>query len=567
MKINDCCDARELPPLHLLPPGEQPLRIIQLKGAMHMKRCELFFLGTLLLLPTVQGICEELPLHAQIDRLLESKRKGEPAQLADDAEFFRRLHLDLAGRIPSVTETRQFLDDQSPDKRVRTIDRLLDSPEYVDRMADQFHVMLMEQRGENTEWKRFLQFSFAENRPWNEMVRDILFPPREDEQRRGAAYFYTQRLTKVGQNPTDYPGLTRDVGRLFLGVDLQCAECHNHLFIDDYKQREFQGLFAVYQNVSIRKEDFPAINEATMKSPLEFRSVFADGQQQTGPRIPFGREFEIPELPPPDEAQRKKRPDPNEPPAFSALELIANGLPAPDSRLFRQNIANRVWFLLLGEGIVEPLDQFHSANPPTHPELLDLLADEFARHNFDLKWLTRQILLSQTWQRSSLRTGDGHMGRGQFLAARQRPLTPRQLLLSTLQATGQLNRLQPTDAEPASEQFVKLQKKFQTAFAPEPKEPTLEYTPSVKQALFLLNDSDVLALLDPQPGNLTARLAELPDESIPDELYLSIFCRHPDNDERKQILDYLHQRADNRPLALRQLAWAMLTSMEFCVNH
>ena len=512
--------------------------------------------------------CAQESLHVRIDGLIAARFDGEPAPPSNDAEFFRRVNLDLAGRIPSVEATRQFLDDESHDKRRLAIDRLLDAPAYFERMTSLFHVTLMERRGDNDEWDAFLRACFEQNKPWDRMVREILMPNREEETLRGAAYFYTRRLEKVGQNPTDYPGLTRDVGRLFLGVDLQCAECHDHLFINDYKQREFQGLFAVYKNLSIRREEFPAVNEAAMTAKLEFVSVFAPETNRTGPRIPFGKEFDLPEPPAEDSDPKKEKPDPNEPPAFSALNLIAEQLPTSNNRLFRQNIANRLWFFMMGRGLVEPLDQFHSANQATHPELLELLADELAAHGFDIKWLLRELALTQTWQRSSRIESAGKVAsRESYQLGSQRRLTAEQLFWSTLQATGNLDRLAPQGEAQPGDEFNDLKARFLKAFAGEPKQPAVTYAPAVKQALFLLNDSKVLDLLKPQAGNLIERLRGMPDDRVADELFLSIFCRLPDDEERAVVDAHLKKNTENRTAALGRLAWAMLTSVEFCINH
>ncbi|MFP6766448.1 MAG: DUF1549 domain-containing protein, partial [Planctomycetaceae bacterium] len=493
---------------------------------------------------------------------------GAPAPNSSDAAFFRRIHLDLAGHIPGPDETRRFLSDTSSDKRQATVDRLLNSPAYPARMANLFHVMLMERRGDNAEWDTFLRTCFEQNKPWDQIVREILKPDDGDETRRGAAYFYTRRLEKVGQQTTDYPGLTRDVGRLFLGVDLQCAECHDHLFIDDYKQREFQGLLAVYRNISIRAGKFPAINEKSMTARLEFISVFEPAPGSTGPRVPFGREFEIPDPPREDPDGKKKKPDPNEPATFSALSLIAGELPSSDNPLFRQNIANRLWFSMMGRGLVEPLDQFHSANQATHPKLLELLASELAAHKYDLKWMLRELVLTETWQRSSrMLSGKGPLPRDSYRLGSQRRLTAEQLFQSTLQATGNLARLTPEAGAQPDEKFQAFKSSFVAAYSAEPKEPALGYAPAVKQALFVLNDSQMLDLLKPQAHNLTDRVNELPDDRIADELYLSIFCRLPDPEERQMIEEYLQNNADTRGRALNQLTWAMLTSMEFAVNH
>ncbi len=506
------------------------------------------------------------PLHKRIDALIEAKFQSEPAARATDAEFFRRLNLDLVGRIPTAAQTRDFLDDTSTDKREKAIDRLLKSPLYAERMANQFHVMLMERRGDNDEWQKFLESSFAQNKPWDQIVQEILKPDSTNEETRGSAYFYTRRLEKVGQQVTDLPGLTRDVGRMFLGVDLQCAECHDHLFIDDYKQREFQGMFAIYKNVSIRKEKFPAINEKVAEQ-LEFVSVFAEGKNSTGPRIPFGKGFTIPEPPPADPMAKKKRPDPNAAPYFSALESFAGAMPSADNDLFCQNVANRLWFCMMGRGLVEPLDEFHSGNQATHPQLLQLLADEFAAHKFDIKWMIRELLLTETWQRGSRAGSDELPLAKSYQLGNQRRLTAEQLFWSTLQATGNLERLAPKEGEEASEEFTTLKASFVKAFANEPKEPATEYTPAVKQALFLSNDSALLELLKPNAENLMAVVAKKSDEDAVDELYLSILTRYPEAEEQPSLLEFLKDSKRGRESALSEIAWAMISSVEFSINH
>ena len=206
---------------------------------------------------------DDRPLALRIDDLIATKFEGQsPAPTADDAEFLRRICLDLAGRIPTADETRRFLEDSVPDKRTQMIDQLLAAPTYAQRMQELFHVVLMERRGDNDKWTHYLRTAFEQNKHWDQIVRELLYPDAEDESRRGAGFFYTKRIEANGQNPIDYPGLTRDVGRLFLGTDLQCAQCHNHLFIDDYKQHDFQGLYSVYLNLSVKSGlDFPAVTE------------------------------------------------------------------------------------------------------------------------------------------------------------------------------------------------------------------------------------------------------------------------------------------------------------------
>ena len=513
------------------------------------------------------------PLHQRVDEWIEKKLDGLKLPRSGDAEFLRRVHLDLAGCIPRAEETQRFLENTSADKRRALIDRLLAAPEFPQRMADLFHVMLMEGRGDNDAWGTFLRNSFEKNEPWDRIAQSILDPDADDPKRRGAAYFFTRRLEKVGQQRTDFAGVTRDVGRLFLGVDLQCAECHDHLLIDDYKQREFQGLFVVYRNLSIRQGEFPAVNERPVTAKLEFSSVFEDVKQRTGPRVPFGTEFKIP-LPSQPKKKGAKKTDSKGPPAFSAMGVIGEQITSSKNRLFAQNIANRVWYHMMGRGLVEPLDQFHSANQATHPELLQLLVDELVAHHFDLKWLIRELALTATWQRSSRTAAEGKQDSAPYVLARQRRLTADQLFRSVLRATGNLERLTPKQGQKPSQSYTELRDGFFAMFRTEPKTAALDYEPSVKQALFQLNDRNFLGLLATEPENLMHRLGQLPSDKVVDTLYLNVFCRLPDDAERSFVERVLDRSVSanevgdpKRTKALAQIVWAMLTSLEFCVNH
>ena len=250
--------------------------------------------GLLVFHIAASGVTGAEPLHRRIDGLVAAKAGGPVGKPATDAEFLRRVYLDFAGRIPSVSEAKAFLADKSPDKRRKLVDRLLSGREYPRRMAELFHVMLMERRGDHDEWRKFLEKSFQVNKPWDRLVREILSPEAGNEATRGAAFFITKRLEKYGQNPTDYPGLTRDIGRLFLGMDLQCAQCHDHLHIDEYKQPMFQGMFAFVGNTFIRRDvKFPAVGVKPLKKKLDFQSVFIKEPQMIGPQVPGDTEIAV----------------------------------------------------------------------------------------------------------------------------------------------------------------------------------------------------------------------------------------------------------------------------------
>lgn len=503
-------------------------------------------------------------LSQSIDQAIASANKGPTAAQADDAEFLRRVYLDLAGRTPTTAEARAFLSDKNAAKRTSLVDKLLTSAEFPTRMTDAFNAMLMERRGEHDEWRKFLTTSFEKNVPWDAMVREMIDPNDKDETTRGAAYFAVNRLSKVGQQETDYPGLTRDVGRLFLGMDLQCAQCHNHLFIDSYKQVDFQGLYTVFLNTAIRSDEkFPALTENVMSKKIDFMSVFDKEPMQVGPRVPGLKEISIPTfksgeeyLVKPDRAKKIIGV-----PKFSPLEELAKSVTSPENKSFRENIANRLWWLAMGRGLVDPLDQFHADNQPSHPELLSKLSEEMLARKFDMKSVLREIMLSDAYARGSRWTATDvkRPAPQSYAAAIAKPLSAEQMYQSVLTATG------PHDPKLAD---ADLRKRFVIAFANPPKEPEIEFAPSVKAALFLSNDSKVLELLEAKPGNLVDRLSKISDpDALAEELYLSVLTRTPTTAEKAEVRELLGLKNIEKTKLLGHLAWALASSTEFCLNH
>jgi len=254
-----------------------------------------------------------LPLHEQIDRLIEARlettlsaRSQGPAALATDAEFVRRIWLDLAGMIPPADAARAFLDDPSPYKRLRLIDRLLESPSYARRMQQVFDVLWMERRRDQyvpaKAWQAFLYQVFAENRPYDAIVRTILAADGTDPASRAPAKFLLDR-------EADPHTLTRDVGRLFLGVDLTCCQCHDHPLIDGYKQAHYYGLFAfLNRTVLIKDAKAGAVLGEKAEGDVTFSSVFKKKTAyRTGPRVLDGPP--LPEASPPKGQEYLVRPD------------------------------------------------------------------------------------------------------------------------------------------------------------------------------------------------------------------------------------------------------------------
>lgn len=513
---------------------------------------------------------DSLPLSTRIDQLIAAAADGPLAPQSSDAEFCRRVYLDLAGRIPSLEETRAFLADADSEKRTKRIDRLLASEDHVRRFAQVLHVMLMERLGDHAEWQKFLRESVQANKPWDQFVRELLNPNAEDESTRGSALWYTKRLENYGQNPVDIPALVRDVGRHFLGIDVQCAQCHDHLFVDEYKQEFYHGMLAFVGNTSIRQDvKFPAVGQKPLEKKVEFMSVFVQKPLAVGPKLPFGVEVDVPTFAKGEEFEQppdKKSKFPGRL-KFNTLKLLSEQLPRADNRLFTRNIANRLWWLMLGRGLVEPLDLAHADNPPSHPELLDMLASELAAHQFDMRWLIREIAMSQTYQRSSAAAEEAaaEAPAAKYCLALEKQLSSEQLLASVRQALGDGK---PLAIESTDKSWSEWQTKFDKALANPPREPEVGHNPTVKAALFFMNDATVLGWLKPDGENLAARLLKQTDgAALADELYLSVLSRPPSDVEQMEVSDFLAARADRREKAMAGLIWSLLASNEFCVNH
>lgn len=338
-------------------------------------------------------------LHARIDQLSDQAAVGPRGVTVDDLTFLRRVSLDLTGRIPSVVEAREFLADAASDKRARAIDRLMSSPDFYRHLAVVFDVMLMERRGDkhvkSVEFRAWLQDFFQQKKPYNELVHSLLSADGTDEKQRAASAFFLEREVEPNL-------LTREIGRMFLGIDLQCAQCHDHPLIDDYHQTDYFGTFAFVNQLTLFRPDAkkPALIGETVRGQSEFKSVFTEREAVTSPRLPGEVEIVEPVFAIGDEYSIRPAKNVRPVPKFSRRDRMAELISSGKNPLFRRNIANRLWAMMMGRGLVHPVDQHHSENPATNPALLDLLGDEFAKANYSVPTLLREIALSQTYQRS-----------------------------------------------------------------------------------------------------------------------------------------------------------------------
>ncbi len=530
-------------------------------------------------------------LHDRIDAALSNgdpQFKKQAAASADDAMFLRRITLDLTGTIPPAEKVRAFVADSATDKRVQEIDRLLASPEYARRMQYVFDTMLMERHPDKhvpaKDWRNYLRLSFLENRHWDDLVQEMLTVDGTDEKTRPAAKFLLDRELKAEQ-------VTRDLGRLFLGRDLECAQCHDHPNVNDYLQRHYHGLNAFLSRSYLfrdQKTKKTSIGEKA-EGQVAFTSVFTKEEGKTAPRV-----LDLPEIPDPKipEEPYKVKPAKNvrSIPVYSRRLQLADAITSTENQAFQNNIVNRLWALMMGRGLVEPLDMWHSDNPPTHPEVLKLLTTGLQEHDYDLRYLIRELALTKTYQRNSHQKADAKStDKPDYRVGLLKPLSPEQLAWSMMQATGikerTLNGLKAKKIKDDPQKGPKLTAdarwqeealhdalwrnvdSFTVTFGTVGAQSS-RFDASANQALFLLNGPLIQSWLVPGGNNLTARLKKLESEKeVAEELYLAVFSRFPDESEITQVVEFLKASQQETHKGIPELVWAALASDEFRFNH
>jgi hypothetical protein len=347
------------------------------------------------------------PLNTVIDQAL-APPSGLTVGVCSDAEFLRRVSLDLIGYPPTAAEARAFLADPAPDKRVKLVDQLLASPRFSRHLATAIDLWLMERRSNpnvsQDEWHAWLVKSVREGKPWNVLAREILTADGADPATRPAARFYLDRGSEPNQ-------ITRDVGRIFFGRDLQCAQCHDHPLVDDFKQADYHGLLAFIAPsyaVAIKNGDKTLnIHAEKAGTDLQFESVFFKGtMHRTPPRVPGDLLIDEPHFYPGEEYTVAPADNVKAVPKFSRRQKLAELATSGTNRVFNENIANRLWSHMFGRGLVHPLDMHHADNPGTNPVLMKSLGERFAAMNYDMKGLLREIALSQAYQRPFDAPGD-----------------------------------------------------------------------------------------------------------------------------------------------------------------
>jgi hypothetical protein len=467
------------------------------------------------------------------------------AQLCDDRTFIRRVTLDLVGRIPTPEEVAAFLYDGAPDKRVATIDRLMVSDEAARHFREVWDVLLMGRQGNRREdrrrdsgWFAYLENAYRQNRPWDEVVRGFIAARPEKPEDKGAVWFLFERKN-------EYQQMAEAVAPVIYGTRIDCAQCHDHPLAGEIKQGHYWGLVVAFNRGKNVEGGPAAVKESAVGGAMNFTNLKKESQPATITLL-TGRVIEEPASAKDDKPDFYLDPKAKVPvPKFSRRAALAEAA-TRDNPLLARSFVNHTWALLTGRGIVDPPDEMNSKHPPSHPELLDWLAADFAGHHYDVRRLIRSIVLSRGYQLAAW-TGPNAPPADAFAAAAERPLTGETITRSVRIAAGRSgedNALRLAVVE----RFPDVLPRATRA--------------TMQQAMFLANSEQVASLFKPESAN--------PTPSSPEETVRSAFrralIRDPDKDELARGVQFLKSHPDS-PAAAGQLLWALVAGPEFLTNH
>ncbi len=542
-----------------------------------------------------------------------------PSDVASDEIFIRRISIDTIGQLPTADEVRAFLADPDPRKREKLIDRLLAHPLHAAVWATK----LSDVTGNNTQaleapapmqlrrsqmWHDWLRKRIAGNTPYDQMVRDILtatslegrdaeewiaYQKKLDEQmEKGIKTDYPDRKTldlfwrRQQQVPVEQWG--EKVAAAFLGVRLECAQCHKHP-TDRWTQEEYWAFANVFAPVLFQNNQFssPEVRKLVLEENTKRREANVGRNQN--------QIVQIRELFVNAGARNRARPNPStgRVPAPRTLGgpaiTIKNGedpriplagwLTSPENPFFARSFVNRVWAHYFGVGIVNPVDDFSLANPPSNARLLDALAAEFVKNNYDIRALERLVLTSRTYQLDYRTNESNKFDKNNFSHAYVRPLMAEQVVDVLNAALGVEEPFQGQDQIFAGLKMVEVGSSRLTGnlayvlriFGRPPRTTACDceraMEPALPQTLFRMTDATILAKFNDRNGRV-AKLArsKLTNEELVEELFLGALARVPKAGEKDEALRHLAQ-AKSRQEGLTDILWALVNTREFILNH
>lgn len=506
-------------------------------------------------------------VFAQLKRL-----RINPSEVCSDSVFVRRVHLDLTGLLPSADKARSFVSSIDPLKREKLIDELLASPGFNDMMALRWADLLkveektLDKKGVEV-FHRWIRDSFAAKKPLNQFARELL-------EARGSTYEVPP--TNLYRTLRDPSARGEATAQLFLGIRLQCARCHNHPF-DKWTQDDYYGwsnFFARvdYKIVENKRRDKFDKHEFVGEQIVQLKK---DGDvTNPGTGQPAGLRF-LGETSAADSTGTDGKRD--------RLQRVAAWMSSPENTRFAATQANRIWFQLMGRGIVDPVDDFRSTNPPSNPELLDALARHFVDGGFRVRPFMRTILNSKTYQLSATpnetNANEAHL----FARVEPRRLSAEQTIDAITQVIGVpaefgnhklgTKAVQLAGVRDATHRFSqrKIGDEFLTLFGKPSRQLTCECERSDETTLaqtFELCGGNLIDTLLRSPGGRISDAMKRGDSNaqILDELFWTALSRGPEPSERDTALDFVNSKPDHRK-ALEDVLWALLNSNELLLRY
>lgn len=508
-----------------------------------------------------------------IDRQIFTKLKAlriNPSKVCDDAVYVRRVFLDLVGMIPTAAEAREFVADKTPDNRMRLIDRLMARPEFADvwalKWADVLKVesRTLDETGMN-KFHAWIRDAIAKNRPMDAFVRDLISS-------RGSTYhepesnFYRANRTATERSTT--------AAQVFLGTRLQCAQCHNHPF-DRWTQDDYFNWAAVFARV-----DYKIIeNKRGDKSDLhEFK-----GEQVVflNPKL----DIENPRIGDPAKPRLLGAEMPKLAKDEDEMQAAAKWLTSGANPLFAKAQVNRIWYHLMGRGLVDPVDDMRLTNPATHPKLLDKLAEDLVGSGFDLRHLIRVIMQSRTYQLASEPNETNGSDGINYSHAMPRRLSAEQLVDSLhggFAVTADFNKQPegtrasqlpgPRNGRGSGSSSLKDESPevFLAQFGRPKRELACECErandTSMNQAFQFISGPMINKLISRRDNVLGTLLKQnaAPENAV-NELYWTLLTRAPTKDETAQLSAFIAKAADKR-VALEDIAWSLVNAKEFVLR-
>jgi hypothetical protein len=466
--------------------------------------------------------------------------------VCDDETFLRRVYLDIIGTTPTVTEASAFLDSKASDKRAKVIDELLGRKEFTELWVNKWAEILQIRSSLQVSYKAmFLYYNWlmekiSKNTPMDKMVQELL----------GAnGGTFKNPATNFYQQTTDQLVLTESVAQVFMGMRIQCAQCHNHPF-DRWTQDDYYGFSAFFSQIGRKGTD-------DYRETVVFNSGGGDTKHPVGGRV----------MPPkflgdeaPDTAGKDRR------------VILAQWLASPRNPFFAKSFVNRVWAHFYGLGIVEPVDDFRVSNPASNPELLDELAKRFTESNYDLRKIVRDICNSRTYQRSTQRNDSNSTDEKNFAHANLRRIQAESLLDTISVVTDTKDKFNglPTGSRAVQIADGGYSTYFLTTFGRATRETPcsceVKMEPTLSQALHLLNGDTVNQKIK-TGGVIEKLMKDKPKlEDRISDLYVRCFARRPTPEEVAKVTKALAIEPDPKK-AMEDLFWALLNSREFLFNH